>query len=93
VLLLLLAARFSFARRIRTALLWWSALNVVAIVACLVLAGQDRVIVLLTGALYTAALGVVTITAARWMRRGWMAVERIAVPPRGPMGLGRRASQ
>lgn len=79
-LLLLLSARLWYFRRMHNGLLLWSAVNVAAIAGCVNLQGETRVSLLLGGALYTAALGVVTIVAARWMRRGWMAVERVAVP-------------
>jgi hypothetical protein len=76
--LLLLAARLWYFTRMRDALLLWAAVNATAIVVCAQLTTASRTSVLLAGALYTATLGVVTITAARWMRRGWMGVERIA---------------
>jgi hypothetical protein len=77
--LLLLAARLWYFRRMRDALLLWSAVNVTAIIGCVNLVTASRVSVLLGGALYTAVLGGVTITAARWMRRGWMVIERVAL--------------
>lgn len=75
--LLLLMARLWYFRRMRDGLLLWAAVNVAAIAGCVNLMGTARVSLLLGGALYTAALGVVTIVAARWMRRGWMAVEQV----------------
>lgn len=78
--LLLLAARLWYLRRIRHALLLWSAVNAAAVVACASMRSAPRVTVLLMGALYTAALGAATIFAARWMRRGWMTVEHVPAP-------------
>ena len=75
--LLLLAARLWYFRRTRDALLLWSAVNVAAAVACLNMASASRASVLVAGALYTVTLGAVTIAAARWIRRGWMRVERV----------------
>lgn len=76
--LLLLAARVAYARRFRNGLLAWSALNAGGIIVCLQLAGLGRATVLLAGALYTAALGAVTITAARWLRGSPRRVARVA---------------
>lgn len=75
--LLLLAARLSVFRRIRDAALLWGMVNVTAVVVCATMRSAPRATMLLMGALYTAALGAVTILAARWMRRGWMAVEHL----------------
>jgi hypothetical protein len=77
--LLLLVARLWYFSRMRDALLLWAAVNATGVVACAQLTTAGRVTVLLAGALYTATLGVVTIVAARWMRRGWMVVERVAL--------------
>lgn len=75
--LLLLGARLWYFRRIRDALLLWGAVNATAVLACATMRSAPKVTMLLMGALYTAALGAVTILGARWMRRGWMAVEQV----------------
>lgn len=79
--LLLLAARLSYFRRIRDALLLWGTVNATAVVICATMRSAPRVTMLLLGALYTAVLGAVTILAARWTRRGWMAVEHVSALP------------
>lgn len=78
--LLLLAARLWYFRRMRGALLLWGAVNALVVAGCATMRSTPKVTVLLLGALYTAALGAVTILAARWMRRGWMAVEHVPAP-------------
>src|SRR5688572_20416649 len=75
--LFLLAARLWFFRRMRDALILWASVNVIAVILCANTAPATIETLLLVGALYTTAMGAVTIVAGRWMRRGWMAVERV----------------
>lgn len=75
--LALLSARLWHFRRIRDALLLWGAVNATAVLVCATMRSAPRVTMLLMGALYTAALGAVTILAARWTRRDWLLVEHV----------------
>lgn len=78
--LLLLAARLWYFRRMRDGLVLWAAGNVGALVLAANTLPATSDDLLVAGALYTAILGVITIAAARWMRQGWMLVERRPVP-------------
>ena len=75
--LVLLAARLWFFRRMRDALILWASVHVITVILCATTAPATIETLLLVGALYTTAMGAVTILAGRWMRRGWMAVERV----------------